>query len=720
MQNIEKLKPTGLFTNYIYKAIPLAFDESMSYYETLCGLLDYLENTVIPTVNNNADAMIELQNLYIELHDYVEHYFENLDVQEEINNKLDDMVEDGTLDQIIEQYLNSGAFWGFDTVADMKNATNLINGSYAKTIGFHEKNDNGGASYKIRTITNDDVVDEKKIIALYDNTLVAELIIENCLNIKQIGAYGDDSHDDTSILTYAINNFDTIYIPKGIYKITDEIPLKANLHIYGDGNSSILKSYFTYNDTIKYILKSDSTSTSITRTIIEKVKFINNTANTLSGGIYIEYSTRGLILHDLWFDAISNCIKLGEKIWGTANLNNIFSVYLPTELDENINTLSYGIYCKGNTTYGNNIEIIGRNKYGLYLHGCQVGSWKNLNISGSNSLQLMKNAILVENCKDIEINDGWFEQLSDGESITKAINILNSNQILLHTMHIASGSMFIDGSINVKILNSRYYSTNAGLRYMNNSQITCDLISLGYCNYQSNINYNMGVITLVDFENQSNNNIKNNPLYFLGIQEDLAVTNGNFVTKTSNTTDQLTGDRCFNFNCTSNQGASINTSNIFEIGKTYTILAYVKPVTNIKTLAILNEGSTTVTDFPNESFVVTDTTDTSYHLIRKTLTVSNATSSIKIMTTLVDTSVRGDFLIDSVFIVEGKHDNIIPSTLSKNGIMRNAKLTAGVSPWTGTWSKGDIVYNNFVSEANDNILYWVYNGTTWVAVEFQS
>ena len=43
MINVEKIKPTGLFTNYIYKAIPLAFDESMSYYETLCGLLDYLK-----------------------------------------------------------------------------------------------------------------------------------------------------------------------------------------------------------------------------------------------------------------------------------------------------------------------------------------------------------------------------------------------------------------------------------------------------------------------------------------------------------------------------------------------------------------------------------------------------------------------------------------------------------------------------------------------------
>lgn len=105
MINVEKIKPTGLFTNYIYKAIPLAFDESMSYYETLCGLLNYLQNTVIPALNNNADAVAELQKLFTQLKEYVDNYFDNLDVQQEINNKLDEMVEDGTLFNIISNYL---------------------------------------------------------------------------------------------------------------------------------------------------------------------------------------------------------------------------------------------------------------------------------------------------------------------------------------------------------------------------------------------------------------------------------------------------------------------------------------------------------------------------------------------------------------------------------------------------------------------------------------
>lgn len=127
MNNVEKIKPTGLFTNYIYKAIPLAFDESMSYYETLCGLLSYLKDTVIPTVNNNADAVAELQTLYEELKTYVDDYFNDLDVQEEINNKLDEMVTDGTFTRLINNELlgniNQRILTNTNNIANLQNTT---------------------------------------------------------------------------------------------------------------------------------------------------------------------------------------------------------------------------------------------------------------------------------------------------------------------------------------------------------------------------------------------------------------------------------------------------------------------------------------------------------------------------------------------------------------------------------------------------------------------
>lgn len=41
---------------------------------------------------------------FVELKDYVDTYFENLDVQDEINNKLDEMAESGVLERIITEY----------------------------------------------------------------------------------------------------------------------------------------------------------------------------------------------------------------------------------------------------------------------------------------------------------------------------------------------------------------------------------------------------------------------------------------------------------------------------------------------------------------------------------------------------------------------------------------------------------------------------------------
>lgn len=86
--------------------LPSSYLETMSYYEMLVWFTEYIKNTLIPTINNNAEAVQELQSLYEELRTYINDYFDNLDVQEEINNKLDAMVEDGTLTELIGDYID--------------------------------------------------------------------------------------------------------------------------------------------------------------------------------------------------------------------------------------------------------------------------------------------------------------------------------------------------------------------------------------------------------------------------------------------------------------------------------------------------------------------------------------------------------------------------------------------------------------------------------------
>ena len=113
-----------------------------------------------------------------------QHYFDNLDVQEEINNKLDEMAESGQLTDIIAQYLKLAGIIAYNTKNDLKEAQNITNGSICKTLGDIEYNDGKGNFYKIRTITSSDVIDNNNILALeVSNTLIAEKIPDYNINL---------------------------------------------------------------------------------------------------------------------------------------------------------------------------------------------------------------------------------------------------------------------------------------------------------------------------------------------------------------------------------------------------------------------------------------------------------------------------------------------------------------------------------------------------------
>ena len=106
MIKIEKLNPFGRMCISL-GMMPSSYKESLTYEEQLLWFMKYLEETVIPTVNNNADAVEELQALYLEIKTYVDDYFDNLDIQQEINTKLDEMATNGTLSNIINNEIFS-------------------------------------------------------------------------------------------------------------------------------------------------------------------------------------------------------------------------------------------------------------------------------------------------------------------------------------------------------------------------------------------------------------------------------------------------------------------------------------------------------------------------------------------------------------------------------------------------------------------------------------
>lgn len=102
-ENIEKAPNVPPFVQFVCSAVPMVFDDSLSYYEALSALWKYLQNTV-DVVNNNATVTEEYIQLTKDLEEYINHYFDNLNVQAEINIKLDAMAEDGTFAAIFNEY----------------------------------------------------------------------------------------------------------------------------------------------------------------------------------------------------------------------------------------------------------------------------------------------------------------------------------------------------------------------------------------------------------------------------------------------------------------------------------------------------------------------------------------------------------------------------------------------------------------------------------------
>lgn len=212
-------------TNFPY--IEKDFD-ALTDYGLLCKVVDKM-NEVISNNDIQNQSINVLYDAFIELKDYVD----NIDIQENVNIKLDEMASDGTLEALINSRLNLITI--FNTVADMKNAT-LTNGMIVETLGYYSINDEGGSKYYIRTKTNNDVIDESFIINI-SNTLVAELIIENKVNIKQLGAKSFDGTTKYDIKdkievfrNYCISNLKKIelFIPSGIW-------YSSPVDIYGRG-----------------------------------------------------------------------------------------------------------------------------------------------------------------------------------------------------------------------------------------------------------------------------------------------------------------------------------------------------------------------------------------------------------------------------------------------------------------------------------------------------
>lgn len=91
--DMKNLTPFKLCVLQNFPFIEADFD-AVTNYQLLCKVVEYL-NKVIDNNNKQNDNITQLEQNFITLYNYVKDYFDNLDVQNEINNKIDELITTG-------------------------------------------------------------------------------------------------------------------------------------------------------------------------------------------------------------------------------------------------------------------------------------------------------------------------------------------------------------------------------------------------------------------------------------------------------------------------------------------------------------------------------------------------------------------------------------------------------------------------------------------------
>ena len=409
--------------------LPTAYLESMSYYEAITYLVNYLSNNVIPALNNNGLVVEELQAKFTELKNYVDNYFENLDVQEEINNKLDDMVESGELEQIIASYLQTQKI--YNTHADLvSDSENLIDGLTVQTLGYHTINDGGGAFYKITSVESATEYQEQY------GSLYATLILKDYVTPEMFGAYGDKSHDDTTAFTNACLYSKNIK-GNGIYKVDtitlNNIKIECNL-------ATRENTGFTFHDNVYF---SGNIENTVSTTVGEEGRCIYITGkNNIIEKSNITGSQRG---------------GAGIVIEETAYNNKILN-------------------CNFDASFAQDIIVAGAN---TIIENCQFDEHTDETLFPIDDGHNNGNAIKVTQYLDFEEENGYNLIIKDNVMYPHGDNPLDcytgANNVLIDGNYIYSPT-----KCGIEIKSHTIYDSNINYRIVNNTITGDSCIYVGF------------------------------------------------------------------------------------------------------------------------------------------------------------------------------------------------------------------------------------------------
>lgn len=187
------------FKFFCYKNFPFLEDniQGMTYYDLLCKVVGYMTEEIVPNVNNIGNSQSEVLNGYNELKSYVDNYFNNLDVQKEINDKLDEMAKNGQLSLLLNSLYD-------ELRNEVNNKINIFENSV--------NNELNSLSYKINAATSGSPLvasstsEMTNTNRIYVNTTDGKWYYYNGSSWVAGGTYQSTRIDDNTITLFELDN----------------------------------------------------------------------------------------------------------------------------------------------------------------------------------------------------------------------------------------------------------------------------------------------------------------------------------------------------------------------------------------------------------------------------------------------------------------------------------------------------------------------------------
>ena len=431
----KNLTPFKWFVLENFPFIEADFD-ALTEWQLFCKLGKEM-NKIINSENTLGTQMENVTNAFIELQNYVNNYFENLDVQDEINNKLDEMAEDGTLAEIFANYLNLTRF--IDTTTNLINETSttkIKKGYIIETFGYAEINDGGNTKILIT-----DVIPQNKFYFTLQNNLYG-IPLTNKENVLIYGIKNDGVTDNTTLLNQLINYTNKLYFPAGTYLLNElNIDNKSNFELYGDGYDSILKCNNPNTKTFFYFIKMSNG---------ENYKCHNLKLDSLYIGLNMTFT-----FINASNSTLENCFITGSTGQRTVNIQNYDTKYGYNNTIKNNYVLKDSVSCISGALIECTGELSGDKNQ--FLHNTKIINntciCKCIEYIGDIDLF---DCIETDNCYDTLINDNYCETtMHHGISLdTRNIRTICSNNHVVSksTISGAKNGIEITGTYGAELM----------------------------------------------------------------------------------------------------------------------------------------------------------------------------------------------------------------------------------------------------------------------------